>query len=140
MLVVPGKWSQTTVQFLVTSSSDVPKDIFYDRVVRSSPYRKRKEAMITHNLVNNITFSIYTNCLAYSAVNLFKDKSVRPTYNESHMQNAYDTAIGYIPRIAQWVTHSAIKKNHRSIHLDKQLVNKLKMEDSMAVNMVSFIM
>lgn len=139
MLVVPGEWSQTTVQFLVTSSSDCSKESFYDRVVRSSPFRKRSEDTIAHNLVNNITFSIYTKLLAYSAVNLLKDKPVRQTYNASHMQNAYDSAIGYIPRIAQWVTHAAIKKNHRSICLDKQLVNKLKPEDSMAENMVSYI-
>lgn len=137
MLVVPGEWSNTTVQFLVTASDDDSEGSFYKNVVRQSPFRKLKDLKIVHTLKYNMTFTMYRKILAYNALNLLKPNSDRTTYNASQMQNDYDAAIGYVPQIAHLVTHSVIKKNQRSVCLNKQLVNTLKVDDSIAVKMVS---
>lgn len=136
VLIVPGEWSPTTVQFLVTSSSDCSETSFYKNVVASSPFRQRNQDTIVQIMDHNRTLTLYTKLLAFSVSKLLKvNKAVY--YNARAMQVAFDAAIGFVPRLTHWVSHATCKTNHRSIRLDKQLVDKLKKEDEIAVNMVS---
>ena len=136
MLVVPGEWSSTTVQFLAPSSNDESEKSFYKKVVSSSPFRGLSNDWIEHAMGKGRTLKLYRHLLPFSATRLLNVNSL-VHYNQTTTKNAYDAAMGLVPRLTHLVTHAACKINHRSICLNKQLFDRLKVDDETAENMVS---